>query len=143
MKKIICVLLLLFCSTFFCACLPATKRVQDRARRNMYRYYSNDANYYWCVGVVQEKNGDLLSIQYGNTIGELRWAERFWDYSSEGEDLSSYFEIGDTIEFCMSAGYDKGMYSPLVAVKKDNVILLEFEEGKSNLLYWVENVYQR
>ena len=60
-----------------------------------------------------------------------------------GEDLSSYFEIGDRIEFCTASKFDKNMQYPLVSIKKDDEILLEFEEGKNNLLYWVENSYQR
>ena len=145
MKKIICLWLFLFCSTFLCACelLPVSEKVQNRAKRNMYNHYLDDANYNWCIGVVKEKRGDLLSIQFGDAIDELNWSGLFWDYSSEGEDLSSYFEIGDVIEFCMAGPFDKNMQYPLVSIKKGDMILLEFEEGKSNLLYWVENFYQR
>ena len=145
MRKIICLWLFLFCFTFFCACdfLPVSQEVQHRAKQHMYEYYLNDANYYWCIGVVKEKHGDFLSIQFGDTVDELKWTGCFWDYSSEGEDLSSYFEIGDTIEFCMSYGFDKNMHYPLVSIKKGDELLLKFEEGKRNLLYWVENYYQR
>ena len=88
-----CLWLFLFCSTFLCACelLPVSEKVQNRAKRNMYNHYLDDANYNWCIGVVKEKRGDLLSIQFGDAIDELNWSGLFWDYSSEGEDLSSYF----------------------------------------------------
>ena len=145
MKKIIWLWLFFFCFTFFYACegLPVSEKVQNRAKQNMYKYYLDDANYHWRIGVVKEKHDDLLSIQFGDTIDELKWTGCFWDYSNEGEDLSSYFEIDDTIEFCMSAGFDKNMHYPLVYIKKGDKLLLEFEEGKNNLLYWVENSYQR
>ena len=145
MKKIIFLWLFLFCSTFFCACdfLPVSEKVQNQAKQNMYKYYLDDANYNWYVGVVKEKHGDLLSIQFGNTIDELKWTDCFWDYSNVGEDLSSYFEIDEMIEFCTPGRFDKNMQYPLTSIKKDGKILLGFEEGKNNLLYWVENSYQR
>ena len=145
MKKIIFLWLFLFCSTFFCACelLPVGEKVQNRAKQNMYKYYLDDANYNWYIGVIKEKRGDLLLIQFGNTIDELKWTELFWDYSNEGEDLSSYFEIGEMIEFCTPGGFDKNMQNPIVSIKKEDKIVLEFEDGKNNLLYWVKTSYQR
>ena len=145
MKKIIFLWLFLFCSTFFCACelLPVGEKVQNRAKQNMYKYYWDDANYNWYIGVIKEKRGDLLLIQFGNTIDELKWTELFWDYSNEGEDLSSYFEIGEMIEFYTAGRFDKNMQNPIVSIKKEDKIVLEFEDGKNNLLYWVENSYQR
>ncbi len=145
MKKIIFLWLFLFCSTFFCACelLPVGEKVQNRAKQNMYKYYLDDANYNWYIGVIKEKRGDLLSIQFGNTIDELKWTELFWDYSNEGEDLSSYFEIGEMIEFCTPSRFDKNMQNPIVSIKKEDKIVLEFEDGKNNLLYWVKTSYQR
>ena len=47
------------------------------------------------------------------------------------------------IEFCTPGGFDKNMQNPIVSIKKEDKIVLEFEDGKNNLLYWVENSYQR
>lgn len=144
MKKTIFLLIILSCFVFCGACdfLPVGDSVQNRVKKNMYDYYSDDANYYWCVGVVKEVQDDLLFIHFGTTINELKWTGYFWDYSTEGDVLSSYFETGDVVEFCMSHPFDKNMEYPLVSIKKEDRILLEFEEGKRNLLFWVENLYQ-
>ena len=130
---------------FFCACeaLPVSERVAERARRHMYNYYLDDTNYEWCVGVVKKIDADCLLIQYGDTIDDLKWTGYFWDYSNGEDDLSLYFQIDDMIEFCTPGAFDRYMYEPLVSIKKGDKILLEFEEGKNNLLYWVETSYQR
>ena len=47
------------------------------------------------------------------------------------------------IEFYTAGRFDKNMQNPIVSIKKEDKIVLEFEDGKNNLLYWVKTSYQR
>ena len=63
------------------------------------------------------------------------------DIISNEPDLEIFTTIGDTITFVTVPEHRKYSYCiPIVFVSKDGETLLELEEGKENLIEWVNQL---
>ena len=116
-------------------------------RSRMLEYYSNNANYIEIHGVVknvrhiEEINELRLEIQVVTNTEELRAnAETGWCLFKIVDYDINYFsiDINDDVIFCTAPRifYD-GHIIPIVSLERNNIVLLDFEDGKAKYLSWI------
>ena len=111
--------------------------------KKMNEKYSNDQNYVVLTGTIVEVvlEGSVLVIKSEDLklYHENYDTDRFMIYGGPIEDLN----VGDEIVFTTVVFYFyNGHILPIVELKKDGVVLLSFEEGKQNLLGWVNEDFR-
>ncbi len=106
--------------------------------KKMLEKYSNDQNYVELSGEIIESNKNTVVIKctelknYRSSPDEIC---TYYIYSNQILDLAS----GDHINFVtVPFHFYNGHKFPIVELKIDGNTLLEFEEGKENLIEWVK-----
>lgn len=115
---------------------------QKLAKRMMEKY-SEDQNYVTLIGEVIEFNENNVVIK----------CEELNDYISYEDELCDYYiysdqfiklPVGEQIEFAtVPFHFYNGHKLPIVELKIDENTLLSFEEGKENLIDWVNKNFKR
>ena len=107
--------------------------VRDQILANkMIEKYSDDKNYVTLVGEIVELNGNSVVIKCEEAI-RFELCE-YCIYSDQLIEL----QIGEQIEFStVLFHFYNGHKLPIVEIKKDGSTILSFEEGKGNLIDWV------
>ena len=114
---------------------------QKYIQKQMIDYYSNDDNYTYLSGEVVKLKEDII---YVNIITEN---SDFKMYVTNDLDFILYANnnlydiifVGDIVTFCSAPEYFYDSYIlPIVYLEKEETVYLTFEEGKNNLLNWID-----
>lgn len=103
--------------------------------------YSDDQNYVALSGKIVEVDGLVVVIQ----------CEELSEYISYEDDLCEYYihskqildlKVGDEIQFItVPFHFYNGHQLPIVELKTSESTLLEFADGKANLIDWVNDTF--
>ena len=132
MKKfIILIIFILFLSLFGCA-------VSDQIlAKKMIGKYSNNENYVTLIGEVVTFNGNSVVIKCKELIDYISYQGECCDYLIFSDEFIE-LKVGEQIEFStVPFHFYNGHRLPIVEVKKGKKTLLSFEDGKENLINWV------
>ena len=103
--------------------------------------YSDDQNYVELSGTVVECDEDWLVIRCDELIKYIPYQTGDCPYEIYSTEPIS-LDVGDEIRFVtVPFHFYNGHDLPIVELTKDGVTLLEFEEGKENLLNWVQETF--
>lgn len=145
MKKRI-IYLIIAIITFASCCLISACFVSTIDRKKMTIFYSNNSNYEVIEGKITYSN---LSSENGARIIWLETEDNIYTLKIIPYNENELNKKG----IILDAGEDKfsittstktwwdGYIFPIVAIDRiaDNEELLDFETGKENLLYWIQN----
>ena len=114
----------------------------QKLAKKMIEKYSEDQNYVTLTGEVIEFNENNVIIK----------CEELNDYISYEDELCNYYiysdqfvelQVGEEIQFTtVTFHFYNGHKLPIVELKIDENTLLSFEEGKENLIDWVNDFYK-
>ena len=137
MRKLIALLINFVCVLVFTSC-----DINAPLRNKMLDYYSNNQNYVTLVGEVIEIDESFVVIK----------CEELMDYINYETELSSYciysetlleLKVGEQIEFTtVPFHFYNGHILPIVELQVNGNALLSFEEGKDNLIDWVNSTFK-
>ena len=100
----------------------------------MIKKYSDDNNYVALSGEIVECDGDVVIIKCEELKNYLSYEDDICEYMIYA-DQSLELVTGDKIDFItVPYHFYNGHYLPIVEVKKDDNILLHFNEGKKILI---------
>lgn len=132
MKKFT-ILVIFLLVTFLIGCTISNQKLAKK----MIEKYSDNQNYVTLTGEVIEFNENNVIIK----------CEELNDYISYEDELCDYYiysdqfvelQVGEEIQFTtVPFHFYNGHKLPIVELKIDENTLLSFEEGKENLLDWV------
>lgn len=132
MKKFT-ILVIFLLVTFLFGCNISNQKLAKK----MIEKYSDNQNYVTLTGEVIEFNENNVIIK----------CEELNDYISYEDELCDYYiysdqfvelQVGEEIQFTtVPFNFYNGHKLPIVELKIDENTLLSFEEGKENLLDWV------
>lgn len=132
MKKVIIIIFLLFL-ILISGCYLSNQRLVKK----MIDKYSDDQNYISLHGEIVGIDGNVLIIE----------CEELKTYISYEDEISEYYvhsknnidlDIGDNITFTtVPFHFYNGHRLPIVELVVDNEVLLDFKDGKENLIEWV------
>ena len=109
----------------------------QKLAKKMIEKYSEDQNYITLFGEIMELEGNNAIIKCEELTGYISYQNEicyYYIYSDEIVELS----IGNQIEFAtVPFHFYNGHKLPIVELIKDGDVLLSFEEGKENLIDWV------
>ena len=140
MKKLLCLVIIL---TF--VFMSGCQTDLERDKRAMLEIYGNDDNYITLIGEVTEIDSEssynvMLSIK----------CEELKQYNLNADDECKYsvfsssnvnIGVGDTIVYkTIPNRFDYMEFLPIVAIDKNDETILDFEEGKENLISWVKQL---
>lgn len=140
MKKALSIILaFVFILLAFCSC-----DFNAPLRKKMLEYYSDDGNYVELQGVVISPENDygymeidILTESHGFPLN----AETGYGEFESG--LVYNLNPGDEITFISAPMYFyNGHVLPIMALEKDDVVILAFEDGKSSYLAWIEESFK-
>lgn len=101
--------------------------------KKMTEKYSDDQNYVTMIGEIIEYDGGCVTIKC-----EGKSACEYLIYSDDPLELP----IGEQVEFTtVPFHFYNGHRLPIVELKSNGNTLLSFEEGKRNLLEWVNATF--
>ena len=141
MRKVLCIVIILCTLISVTGCGYATQ-----IKRNQYlNLYENEENFVSLTGKVTEvdngKNAQILKIECSDLLDYVSQKEyeriqyRVWS------DLPLDLEVGDTITFVTVPADCENSYTlPIVSIDKDGENILDLEEGKDNLIAWVNQL---
>lgn len=132
------ILIILLLVTFLSGCSLSNQKLAKK----MIEKYSEDQNYVTLSGEITEFNENTVIIkceelnEYISYQGELC---DYYIYSNQIIELS----VGDQIDFVtVPFHFYNGHKLPIVELKIDGNTLLMFEEGKKNLIDWVNKNFK-
>lgn len=137
MKKLtiifIAVVLLLITMLPVCSRLILKNKMLDK--------YSDNQNYVSFSGKVVEVDGLVVIIQCKELNAYLSYEDDLCEYYIHAEQVLD-LKVGDEIQFTtVPFHFYNGHLLPIVELKISGDIILEFAEGKDNLLDWVNDAF--
>ena len=107
----------------------------------MIEKYSDDQNYVVLTGEIVGHNNNQTIIKCEELKKHIKYQSDICKYYIHSE-YPLELSVGDIIEFStVPYHFYNGHKLPIVELKKNGEILLGFEEGKSNLLDWVNKTF--
>lgn len=104
--------------------------------------YSDNQNYVTLSGVIIEYSGNDIIIECEELKTYITYEDEicnYYIYSEETLDLN----VGDIIEFVtVPFHFYNGHKLPIVELKINGNTLLDFDDGKDNLIYWVNTSFK-
>ena len=140
MKKLLCCVIIICTLISVSGCQYAL----ERKKNQYFEIYEIEENF---VSLT----GEVLEVEYnGMQLVKIK-CDELLEYVTEKEyerihykvlcDSPLNLEVGDTITFVTVPEHRKYSYCiPIVFVSKDGETLLELEEGKENLIEWVNQL---
>lgn len=143
LKKIVRYCFIALCLITFLVSLVAFLRRDQVLAKKMNNVYSDNANYVCLSGEIIAINNNRVTIQSKDLETYLSYQTdgicEYTIYSSETLNLT----VGETIDFkTVPNHFYNGHKLPIVEVKVNDQILLDFETGKRNLIDWVNTNFQ-
>lgn len=127
----------LICVLVFTSC-----DINGPLRSEMLDYYSESKNYVSLEGEVIEINEYYVVIRCEELKNYINYEDELCEYYIYSEDIIE-LSVGDQIEFVTAPfHFYNGHRLPIVELKKDGNICLSFEEGKENLIDWVNTNFK-
>lgn len=121
--------------------LSACNTSDQKLAQKMIEKYSDDQNYVTLIGEVIKHDGNYVIIKCEELKNYINYEDEFCDYSIYSGEIIE-LSVGDQIEFItVPFHFYNGHILPIVEIKKDGSTLLPFEEGKDNLIKWVDMVF--
>ncbi len=137
MKKILCIICFLFL-IFITGCTSSKNKLIS----NMNEKYSDDESYVYLSGEVVELDGNNIIIKCTELKKYIDYEDEFCDYyiySNEIIELS----VGEKIYFkTVPFHFYNGHKLPIVEIKVKENTILSFDEGKKNLLDWINTNFK-
>lgn len=108
----------------------------------MIEKYSEDQNYVTLTGEVIEINENNVVIKCEELNDYISYEDELCDYYIYSDEFVE-LEVGDEIEFTtVPFHFYNGHELPIVELRIDENTLLSFEEGKENLIDWVNTNFK-
>ena len=110
--------------------------------KNMIEKYSEDQNYVTLIGEVVEFNENDVTIKCEELNDYISYEDEFCDYYIYSEQFIE-LSVGKQIEFTtVPFHFYNGHKLPIVELKIGEKTVLSFEEGKVNLIDWVNTNFK-
>ena len=116
-------------------------------KQKMLEVYSNNENYITLQGEIIEINNKNNNILVTIKCEELK------KYIPNEKDVTEYLifsnydieiQVGDNVVFITSnIRFEYIEWLPIVSITRDNITLLEYNEGKKNLINWVDQLQMK
>lgn len=129
-------ILLIFLSTIFLfSCHVPNQKLKNR----MIEKYSDDESYVSLSGIINKIEGNNVTIKCEMLSEYITYEDYSCDYYIYSNQIINIME-GASVEFitCPYHFYN-GHLLPIVELKINGVILLNFDEGKNNLINSIKN----
>ena len=111
-------------------------------RKKMIAKYSDDQNYVILTGEVTEFYKNNVIIKCEELRNYLSFQKELCDYYIYSDNFVQ-LQAEDEIEFVtVPFHFYNGHKLPIVELKKDGITLLAYEEGKKNLIDWVNTNFK-
>lgn len=132
MKKFT-ILVIFLLVTFLFGCNISNQKLAKK----MIEKYSDNQNYVTLTGEVIEFNENNVIIKCEELNDYLSYEDELCDYYIYSDQFVE-LQVGEEIQFTtVPFHFYNGHKLPIVELKIDENTLLSFEEGKENLLDWV------
>ena len=136
MKKFAILISLLV--VFLTGCNLSNQKLANK----MIEKYSEDQNYVTLTGEVIEINENNIVIKCEELNDFISYEDELCDYYIYSDDFVE-LEVGDEIKFStVPFHFYNGHKLPIVELRIDENTLLSFEEGKENLIDWVNTNFK-
>lgn len=141
MRRVLCIAIILCTLISATGCGYATQ-----IKRNQYlNLYEKEENYVSLTGTVTEvdngENAQILKIECSVLLDYVSPKDYECIQYRVWSDLPLDLEVGDTITFVTVPADCENSYTlPIVSVNKDGEYILDLEEGKDNLITWVNQL---
>ena len=110
--------------------------------QKMIAKYSDDQNYVILTGEVTEFDKNNVIIKCEELRNYLSFQKELCDYYIYSKNFVQ-LQAEDEIEFVtVPFHFYNGHKLPIVELKKDGITLLAYEEGKKNLIDWVNTNFK-
>lgn len=109
----------------------------QKLAKKMIEKYSDNKNYVTLIGEVIEFNENNAIIKCKELSNYIHYEDEFSDYYIYSDQFV-VLQVGEVIQFItVPFHFYNGHKLPIVELKIDKNTLLSFEEGKENLINWV------
>ena len=136
MKKFAILISLLF--VFLTGCNISNQKLAKK----MVEKYSDNQNYVTLIGEVIEFNENNVIIKCEELNDYINYEDELCDYYIYSDQFME-LQIGEEIQFTtVPFHFYNGHKLPIVELKIDGNTLLSFEEGKENLINWVNITFK-
>lgn len=140
-------LALLLCITMLF--LIACSIIDAPLNRQMTEYYLDDTHYQKATGTVEGIRYDNRHVGYLDIMiitenhGFPLYSNGIMDFSLySNSDLLNHISTGDKITFISAPmQFYSGHRCPIIALEKEDEVLLSFEEGKADYLAWIQETF--
>ena len=137
MKKFIIIFMLLFIM-LLSGCYPSNQKLAKK----MIEKYSNNQNYVALSGLIVEFNENNVIINCEELKTYITYEDEICDYYIYSERIID-LNVGDTIDFMtVPFHFYNGHKLPIVELKIRGKTLLAFDDGKNNLIDWVNTNFK-
>lgn len=128
--------------TLLVACLTSCYPSNTVLRKKMIAKYSDDQNYVTLTGEVTEFDKNNVIIKCEELRNYISYQRELCDYYIYSDNFVQ-LQAKDEIEFVtVPFHFYNGHKLPIVELKKDGITLLAYEEGKKNLIDWVNTNFK-
>lgn len=136
MKKFSILISLLF--VFLAGCNISNQKLAKK----MVEKYSDNQNYVTLIGEVIEFNENNVIIKCEELNDYISYEDALCDYYIYADNYVD-LQVGEEIQFTtVPFHFYNGHKLPIVELKIDENTLLSFEEGKDNLINWVNTNFK-
>ena len=131
MKRI--VFIIIFFTIFLSGCCISNRILAKK----MIEKYSENGNYVSLTGEIVEISENDVLIKCEELKNYIKYEDEFCRYHIHSEQCIE-LSVGEEIEFItVPYHFYNGHKLPIVELRKDGKTLLTFEDGKENLIKWV------
>ena len=143
MKKFVIVTIIIAIIAFFLIMVPFGFRISDWIlNEQMIEKYSDNQNYVTLSGEIVEINGRNVIIKCEDLNEYIGYEDELCDFYIYAEQIIE-LSPGQQIDFVtVPFHFYNGHKLPVVEVKVNGNVLLTFEEGKANLIEWVNATFK-
>lgn len=129
-------------------CVTGCQTALQKSKRKMFEIYTNDENYITFLGeIIKIENREtymnltITSNQIAVDCNEgFQETYNYWVFSKSMIDI----KVGDIIKYTtVSIEINNDEWLPIVAIEKNDEILLDYQIGKANLLDWVNQLQMK
>lgn len=134
MKKLALIVLLLFIA------ILSSCKVSSHTIKKMIEKYSDDQNYVALSGEVMEFDENNVIIKCKELNNYISYEDELCDYYIFSDQIME-LSRGDQIDFVtVPFHFFNGHRLPIVGLKMDGDTLLNINDGKANLMKWVNSL---
>ena len=128
--------------TLLIAFLSGCNTSNQKLAKKMIEKYSDNQSYVALIGEVIEINENNVIIKCEELNDYINYEDELCDYYIYSDQFME-LQIGEEIQFTtVPFHFYNGHKLPIVELKIDGNTLLSFEEGKENLINWVNTKFK-